>query len=606
VIARRALTSLVLAAAATGCARAGMPPPVPDPTSATLPLDSVAVDAIGRTLGFEDQRVYDDTVFRVLAEDEVVEVRRRVVLAAGRIGDSAAVPLLLERLHADPSPAVRADAAFALGILGDTADAVIRGLLEAAPSGWIPVRDAETAVSEEILAALGGLNTDRARLAVTDALREAYPARNPRLTRVAGAGLLAIWRFPGSAGARLVVQRYLGSPDPELRWRAAYALSRGGEPEALPLLLPHAGDTEEHRVRAYVARALDAARADSAGVRDTAIATLVAATADQHPHVRINALRALATFGTDAPVDSIVARLVDPVRNVGMAAIAALAAIGADGGVVTRPLQTLLADPELPLPLRGAALAALASLDSGSALPTLQLWAEGGAEERYLAARALVAMDPDVARPLRTALSADPDRRVALAALTAGQPTAADSVARSGLVRAALPPVSPPSSAAFYRDIARRYVAATLAGERRPRARITTPHGPFVIELFPDQAPLTVYNFVRLARSGFFDLGVWHRVVPNFVLQDGAPGGDPDGGPGWAIRDELNRVRYDRGVLGMALSGPDTGGSQWFVTHSPQPHLDGGYTVFGRVIEGMEAADAVLQGEFIGSISVEW
>ncbi|MDX1675650.1 MAG: peptidylprolyl isomerase, partial [Longimicrobiales bacterium] len=97
--------------------------------------------------------------------------------------------------------------------------------------------------------------------------------------------------------------------------------------------------------------------------------------------------------------------------------------------------------------------------------------------------------------------------------------------------------------------------------------------------------------------------GVWHRVVPNFVLQDGAPAGDPGGGPGWTIRDEINPARHDRGILGMALSGPDTGGSQWYITHSPQPHLDGlGFTVFGRVVEGLDVADRVIQGDAIAAV----
>jgi cyclophilin family peptidyl-prolyl cis-trans isomerase len=92
--------------------------------------------------------------------------------------------------------------------------------------------------------------------------------------------------------------------------------------------------------------------------------------------------------------------------------------------------------------------------------------------------------------------------------------------------------------------------------------------------------------------------------VPNFVLQDGDPTGIGNGGPGYAIRDEMNRVRYLRGTLGMALSGPDTGGSQWFITHSPLPHLDGGYTVFGRVTTGMDVADGVVQDDPITSIEI--
>jgi cyclophilin family peptidyl-prolyl cis-trans isomerase len=91
----------------------------------------------------------------------------------------------------------------------------------------------------------------------------------------------------------------------------------------------------------------------------------------------------------------------------------------------------------------------------------------------------------------------------------------------------------------------------------------------------------------------------FHRVVPNFVVQGGDPRGDGNGGPGYQIRCEINARRYGRGSLGMALSGKDSGGSQFFITHTPQPHLDGGYTVFGEVVEGMDVVDRVLQGDLI-------
>jgi cyclophilin family peptidyl-prolyl cis-trans isomerase len=115
--------------------------------------------------------------------------------------------------------------------------------------------------------------------------------------------------------------------------------------------------------------------------------------------------------------------------------------------------------------------------------------------------------------------------------------------------------------------------------------------------LFGADAPITVDNFLRLARSGYYRNTHFHRVVPNFVIQDGDPRDDGSGGPGYAIRDEMNPRRYDRGALGMALSGPDTGGSQYFITHSPQPHLDGHYTVFGRVVRGFSALDSIVQGD---------
>ena len=116
------------------------------------------------------------------------------------------------------------------------------------------------------------------------------------------------------------------------------------------------------------------------------------------------------------------------------------------------------------------------------------------------------------------------------------------------------------------------------------RCIFDTDRGTIQIELAIIDAPLTVENFVALARSGYFNGLSVHRVVPDFVIQDGDPRGDGEGGPGYTIRDELNELPYLRGTVGMALDPwPDTGGSQWFITHSPQPHLDAKYTVFGRV-----------------------
>jgi cyclophilin family peptidyl-prolyl cis-trans isomerase len=136
-------------------------------------------------------------------------------------------------------------------------------------------------------------------------------------------------------------------------------------------------------------------------------------------------------------------------------------------------------------------------------------------------------------------------------------------------------------------------------------ATIATTRGPIRVRFYGADAPLTVANYVKLARSGYYNGAAFHRVVPNFVAQDGDPRGDGSGGPGYTIRDELNRRWYDRGAVGMALSGPDTGGSQYFLTHSPQPHLDGHYTVFGHVIAGYAVLDALVQGDRITGITVQ-
>jgi cyclophilin family peptidyl-prolyl cis-trans isomerase/HEAT repeat protein len=149
------------------------------------------------------------------------------------------------------------------------------------------------------------------------------------------------------------------------------------------------------------------------------------------------------------------------------------------------------------------------------------------------------------------------------------------------------------------------YARAIGRKNGRTRAILTTEKGTFTIDLLPEDAPLTVDNFIKLARASYFNGLEVHRVVPNFVMQDGDPRGDGNGGPGWTIRCELNMVPYERGAVGMALSGKDTGGSQWFVTHSPQPHLDGGYTVFGRVNEtDMKVVDKIVRGDKIISVRI--
>jgi cyclophilin family peptidyl-prolyl cis-trans isomerase/HEAT repeat protein len=139
---------------------------------------------------------------------------------------------------------------------------------------------------------------------------------------------------------------------------------------------------------------------------------------------------------------------------------------------------------------------------------------------------------------------------------------------------------------------------------KKPTATVVTSKGSFTIEFLPEEAPLTVDNFIQLAKKRFFNGQTIPRVVPNFVVQAGDPRGDQNGGPGYTIRCEINEAPYERAAVGMALSGKDTGGSQWFATHSPQPHLDGGYTVFGRVIRGMDVVDKTARGDRIVRVIV--
>ena len=137
-------------------------------------------------------------------------------------------------------------------------------------------------------------------------------------------------------------------------------------------------------------------------------------------------------------------------------------------------------------------------------------------------------------------------------------------------------------------------------------ATFDTDRGPIKLELYPDKAPLTVANFVNLARRGFYDGLDFHRVIADFMVQGGCPEGSGRGGPGYRFEDETgNGVRHERGVLSMANAGPNTNGSQFFITHVATPWLDGKHTVFGKVVEGLDVVDAVKQGDTIKSIRIE-
>ena len=129
--------------------------------------------------------------------------------------------------------------------------------------------------------------------------------------------------------------------------------------------------------------------------------------------------------------------------------------------------------------------------------------------------------------------------------------------------------------------------------------------GEITIEFFPDDAPKTVENFVKLAKDGFYDNLVFHRVVPGFVVQGGDPKGNGTGGPGYTIKAEFNKNKHVRGSVAMARSAhPDSAGSQFYITYGAQPHLDGSYTVFGRVTSGMEHVDQIKQGDKMTSVRI--
>jgi peptidyl-prolyl cis-trans isomerase B (cyclophilin B) len=138
-------------------------------------------------------------------------------------------------------------------------------------------------------------------------------------------------------------------------------------------------------------------------------------------------------------------------------------------------------------------------------------------------------------------------------------------------------------------------------------ARIRTTKGPITIRLLPDKAPVTVANFVNLATQDFYDGLTFHRVIADFMIQGGDPEGTGRGGPGYRFEDEFDpSLRFDRaGLLAMANAGPGTNGSQFFITHSPQPHLNQRHTIFGEVIEGQEVVDTIQQGDKMEDIEIE-
>ena len=146
----------------------------------------------------------------------------------------------------------------------------------------------------------------------------------------------------------------------------------------------------------------------------------------------------------------------------------------------------------------------------------------------------------------------------------------------------------------------------TAMAEPLPQVTIETTKGKIVLELAEDDAPNTVANFINLAEKGYFDGLLFHRVIPNFMIQGGDPTGTGTGGPGYLIADEFSpKLKHARGVISMANAGPNTGGSQFFITHVATPHLDGKHAVFGKVTSGMEVVDAIQQGDKMVKVTVD-
>jgi HEAT repeat protein len=592
----------------------------------------------------------------MLLGDGDPEVRYMAAFGLGLIGDKAAVPPLVTAL-ADPSPIVQGGAAEALGLIGDVsaADAVGRLASQIVESGALAQtpgdepdarRDLPASAFQLAIYALVRLKAyDQLAAAVLD------PSGQPRVR----------WWPVAYAFQRIDDKRALGpllalvkDAHPFTRAFAAKGLGGVNDPSAVPALLGLLASGDAPVVIESV-RALGRIADSSAA---PALVKLIQAK-DTHPYARVEALDALGGMRAPAVSDLLLDSFTE--ANPAMRAAALKSAARLDPEQFVAVLSGL--DPDPVWTVRAAIASTLGTLPADIALPRLNTMLTDQ-DHRVIPSvlEALVKLrPPNVAAVLLQRLKdADPGVRSAAAtglsevkppngeqalvdAYQFGQADAsysARTAALAALSKYGAAAAAPTLKAALAdKDWAVRLRAAMLLkeldpasaadvdGQIRPApttaapdiyaaARLTSPpvstaayletdRGTIEIELAVLDAPLTVENFVTLARKGYFDGLSVHRVVPDFVIQGGDPRGDGEGGPGYTIRDELSGRPYLRGTVGMALDlWRDTGGSQFFITHSPQPHLDAKYTVFGRVISGMDVVDRIQQGDIIRRIRV--
>lgn len=599
------------------------------------------------------------TPLTALLKDPEFEVRQMAAFALGVLGDASARAALLAVL-ADPQPIVQGRAAEALGRIGQrddaaavaamvrarldegsvkdltsddehigqgAVDAVRLGLVALArlrswealasvtlgPNGlpvssWWPFASALQRIEDpRAIPALRAMLVTPGRYARTMAIqglgalaaREAVPDLLRILTAVPTDRDLAIESLralrhigDGQAAPALLAVASDGRSDPRFRLEALDAL--GGMPSApgtVDALLDLVSESDPN-VRAAALGAL--ARLEP----DSFISAIASLDTDANWTVRAAQADALATIEPARAVPALLARVKDSDQRVVARVIKALGATKSPDAV---PVITaaLTADD---LVVRTEAARALGMLRAASAVASLvSAWEAWRGDPQYVARvavlEALVAIDPRAAlAPLKSAL-ADRDWavRVRAADLLRAQ------VPAGGSPDAGLEPVRPAPSS---RDIPLDEWRWLLAPPYSPHARLELDRGVIELELDVASAPQTVANFMALARKGFFNGVPVHRVVPNFVVQAGDPRGDGDGGPGYTIRDEPNLTSYVRGVVGMALDWRDTAGSQFFVTMSPQPQLDGRYTAFARVVEGMMLVEQIQKGDVIRRVTV--
>ena len=608
----------------------------------------VAIGRVGLPEGY-------DTLSRALSDADT-GVRISAVFGLGLLGDQRAVAPLVQALQ-DPEPLVRGRAAEALGLLdaGTHAGAIAdmaRSIVATGALASIAPDDLTYPMAEEVEAARLAIYA-LARLKSFDQLARVVLDESGRPVSSWWPVAYALRRVE-NAGAAAALRALLSVPGRYTRAFAARGLGIIKAREAVPELLTLAADVvRQPGVAVEAIRAL-------AEIRDPAAAAVlqqVLTAGDAHPGIRAEAATALGATGTaDVDGEFLLNYLSDDAPSVRGASVRALAALDGERLLVALSGR----DPDEHWSVRAALADALGQLPAEQALPLLldrleepdqrvvpallsalvklkvpeaeaQALARLQADDpvvRAAAAEALGELCPaSAAERLRGAFdfgvrdSTYVARAEALAALMKCDREAARALAKSALqdkdwaVRLSaariLRELEPGFDAAAAIRPAPTHWAPTEYGAPgvvsppySTHAYFDTDYGTFQVEFAMLEAPMTVHNFVVLARKGHFDGLSVHRVVPDFVVQDGDPRGDGTGGPPYTIRDELNRRPYLRGTVGMALAGPDTGGSQYFITHGPQPHLDARYTVFGQVISGMEIVERLRQWDVIRRVRV--
>ncbi|HEX6615207.1 MAG TPA: peptidylprolyl isomerase [Gemmatimonadales bacterium] len=591
-----------------------------------------------------------------LLTDPDSTVRVAAAFALGLLRDTAAVGPLVDRLTGLPAldAATAAEAVTALAMIGGRRSAeffagVLGGKVTLTPDDRTP--------------AMVRLVGDAWRLGDDAPVTGLLPFMEDTLAALRQGAVYSLGRLHAAPAANRMLQ-VLRDPSPYLRSLAARALTRsytesaGLAPRTVGDLLVRAADDEDPAVRVNALRSV-------ATYRDSALAgTLVPLIGDPAYNVQVQAAETLGELGGQEAVAAL-ARAVAGKGTFALRRAALIGLARADTAAFERAANSWRSSSDWrqrAAVAEGTAIAGpgrspkfLTDRDPRVIAMGLQAWsgeADGPDPALLAAARPLlahrdagvrsVAADvvaraadpadlPALARMYaRTGPDSFPDAAIsALGGIVAIRNTSATARARVDDFLATTPrpanylirrwaeehwpeaadrwgpayPIATDRSLQDYRDLVGRYLIGPDS-VTRPHVIIETEgRGPLEVELLGPDAPLTVDNFLRLVGRRFFDGNRWHRVVPNFVVQDGDPRGDGFGSPGGAIRDEINRNRYDDPMLGMALSGPDTGMSQWFINLSPQPHLDGTYTVFGRLVGNMAALQRITQGDVIRTIA---